>query len=72
MINAIMVVAEKFLSKKNVAAWSTAFLNWGVYIQGDYYYEYGISSGSGDVRWQPPPQGKRKTWLSTIDIWALL
>lgn len=24
---------------------------------GDYYYEYGISTGSGDIRWQPPPQG---------------
>lgn len=24
---------------------------------GDYYYEYGISDGSNDVRWEAPPQG---------------
>jgi phosphodiesterase/alkaline phosphatase D-like protein len=24
---------------------------------GDYYYEYGVSQGTADIRWQPPPQG---------------
>lgn len=35
-------------------------------VQGDYYYEYGLSSGSGDIRWQPPPQGKDLRSLSWL------
>ena len=40
-------------------------------LQGDYYYEYGLSSGSGDIRWQPPPQGRLQCFAA-VSIPCLL